>query len=94
MSLTNEISSYCRNRKIRQVNNRSIVADHLITLGKDVDGDQLWRSLRKSDIKISLATVYHTLNWLVEAGFIEKKFTKERRSVFAVKVGKSHSSSP
>ncbi|SKB77282.1 transcriptional repressor [Dyadobacter psychrophilus] len=85
MSLINDINLYCRENKIRQIGKRIIVAQHFMIIGEEVNGDALWRSLRKSQIKISLATVYSTLNWLYEAGLIDKKTTIERKNLFVLK---------
>jgi Fe2+ or Zn2+ uptake regulation protein len=81
----NDIHLYCKENNVRRVGKRLVVADHFMTIGGNVDGDILWRSLRQSEIKISLATVYSTLNWLCQAGFVEKKTSIDRKTFFVLK---------
>jgi Fe2+ or Zn2+ uptake regulation protein len=85
MSLSEEIESYCIGHKIRPTEKRVVVADELLVSATYVDGDTLWRSLRSKGIKISPATVYDSLNWLVNAGFAERKNDGNRKNMFGLK---------
>ena len=85
MSLSKEIESYCVSHKIRFVGKRLIVADHLLHSDDLLDGNTLWRTLRSKGIKISPATVYDSLNWLVKAGFAERQNPENRKNLFGIK---------
>jgi Fe2+ or Zn2+ uptake regulation protein len=86
MTLSEAIQSYCDSKKIRSAVKRIIVADELLLSGEFLDGDTLWRSLRTNGIKISPATVYDALNWLVNAGFAERRNSgSDRKNLFGIK---------
>jgi len=85
MSLYEQISAYCIRHKIRLAEKRVIVADQLLVANEFTDGDTLWRDMRSRGIKISPATVYESLNWLVTAGFAERRFaTDSRKNLFGI----------
>lgn len=85
MSLYEQISAYCIRHKIRLAEKRVVVADQLLVANEFMDGDTLWRDMRSRGIKISPATVYESLNWLVSAGFAERRFaTDSRKNLFGI----------
>jgi Fe2+ or Zn2+ uptake regulation protein len=85
MSLYEQISDYCSRHKIRLAEKRVIVAEQLLVTDAFTDGDTLWRDMRSRGIKISPATVYESLNWLVSAGFAERRFaTDSRKNLFGI----------
>jgi len=85
MSLSEQINSYCINNKIRLAEKRIIVADQLLVSDEFTDGDTLWREMRSRGIQISPATVYESLNWLVNAGFAERRFANDsRKKLFGI----------
>lgn len=85
MSLYEQINAYCINHKIRMAEKRVIVADQLLVSDEFTDGDTLWRDMRSRGIKISPATVYESLNWLVNAGFAERRFSStSRKNLFGI----------
>lgn len=85
MSLYEQIQAYCIRHKIRLAEKRVIVADQLLVANEFMDGDTLWRDMRSQGIKISPATVYESLNWLVSAGFAERRFaTDSRKNLFGI----------
>lgn len=84
-SLTKDIIAYCQSNGIRSGTKRVLVAQYLIELRQEADGDFVWRSLKQKKIKISVATVYNALNWLHEAGFVEKKAIKDKRFKYSLK---------
>jgi len=86
MSMLSDIDAYCKKNNVRYFGKRIIVISHLLSLDGDIDGDILWRSLKKNNINISVATVYNTLNWLTQSGFIEKKSLSSRKNVFSLKL--------
>lgn len=85
MSLYEQINAYCIDHKIRMAEKRVAVADHLLVSDEFMDGDTLWRDMRSRGIKISPATVYESLNWLVNAGFAERRFSNSsRKNLFGI----------
>lgn len=86
MSLSDLILHYCGQNNIRYAGKRIVVAQHLSQRNEYTDGDTLWRSLRMNGVKISLATVYETLNWLETAGFAERKLVSSRKNMFRVRI--------
>jgi Fe2+ or Zn2+ uptake regulation protein len=85
MSLYEQISAYCIRHKIRLAEKRVIVADQLLIADEFTDGDTLWRDMRSRGTKISPATVYESLNWLVIAGFAERRFAADsRKNLFGI----------
>ncbi|WP_225865700.1 transcriptional repressor [Dyadobacter aurulentus] len=71
--------------KLRSGGKRMIVADQLLQSDGYIDGDALWRSLRSNGIRISPATVYDSLNWLVNAGFAERILSESKKNLFGIK---------
>lgn len=86
MSLYEQINAYCISHKVRLAEKRVIVADQLLSAKAFTDGDTLWRDMRSQGIKISPATVYESLNWLVMAGFAERRFAVDsRKNLFGIR---------
>lgn len=53
------------------------------------DADSLYLRLRRSEGKVSRATVYRTLDLLVESGFLSRRLT-ESQAIYEVARGRGH----
>lgn len=85
MSLSEHIQLYCNSKNIRHAGKRIVIAEQLLQSTGHIDGDTLWRALRSKGIRISAATVYEGLKWLVQAGFAERKISDDRKNLFSIK---------
>ena len=78
-TISGRIRAYCKTKGIRCPGKKLLVADYLQKTNDYTDAGNLYLLLRNSYIKISPATVYQSLIWLKENGFVECKMGDDHR---------------
>lgn len=81
--------SYLQEHHHRITSGRFRVFEGAIQEVGHFDADGLYLKLRTRDEKVSRATVYRTLDLLVEAGFLSKMLT-ENQAIYEVVKGRHH----
>jgi Fur family ferric uptake transcriptional regulator len=66
------LDAYLRQKKLRPTRERMLLLDEIMRTDGHFDADQLYASLSTKGLKASRATVYNTLDLLVECGLISK----------------------
>lgn len=84
MNIIARINAYCFSHGVRYSDKRNQVALVLERTQRAMDAEQIWLHMKEEQFTMSIGAVYLSLNWLVEAGFIEKKLMEDRKAVFAV----------
>ena len=87
-NVSRKIKAYCKTSGIRCPEKKLIVADHLQLVKGYTDVATLYLTLRNSCVKISQATVYVSLGWLVCNGFAECKTpnqTTRKENVYRIR---------
>jgi Fe2+ or Zn2+ uptake regulation protein len=71
MKLSEQIKEYCTLNNLRCTDKRLMLADFLQNAGQ-ADADGLYMRFRSNAIRISPATIYQILDWMVQKGFVER----------------------
>ena len=79
-----KLESYLKAQDLKQTKQRKVIIEHFLNLDTHVDADNLHSAIRDSGHNIGLATIYRTLNLLMEAGLIEQQSFADGRAVFEV----------
>jgi Fe2+ or Zn2+ uptake regulation protein len=79
-----QIILYCEKEGFKRSYNRVLIAEKLYEAADFVDAENLWLKLGPEK-KVSLATTYLVLHWLVVNGFAEKKLCGKRMFVYRLK---------
>ncbi len=66
------LDTYLRQKKLRPTRERFLLLEEIMRTSGHFDADQLFASLNAKGLKASRATVYNTLDLLVECGLISK----------------------
>ena len=69
---------------------RVAVARYVLETGEHPSADQVWARVRDGCPVLSRATVYNTLNLLVEKGLVRRHVLAQGRVVFDPNVGRHH----
>ncbi|MCX6119815.1 MAG: Fur family transcriptional regulator [Proteobacteria bacterium] len=75
---------YLERHKLKQTQQRKIIVDFFLRINSHVDAEELHRRIRAEGHDIGLATIYRTLNLLMDAGIVEERSFQDGRSVFEV----------
>ncbi|REA58053.1 Fur family transcriptional regulator [Dyadobacter luteus] len=87
--ISTKIKAYCKAKGVRCPGKKLLVADYLQKTKDYTDAANLYLLLRNSYVKISPATVYQSLNWLTENGFVECRTSDQtgtRESRYRVRI--------
>lgn len=85
-----KLNSHLENSQLKQTQQRKTIVECFLRIGKHVDAEQLYVTLRNDGHNIGLATIYRTLNLLTEAGLLEQKNFIDGKSQFEVQDPSSH----
>ncbi|WP_221391131.1 Fur family transcriptional regulator [Dyadobacter sp. NIV53] len=85
MLLSKEIVAYCESRKLRCTAKRLMVADFLQEANGQADADVLYMMFRSNSIRISPASIYQILDWMVKIGFVERMPGNDRKNIYCIK---------
>ena len=66
------LTDFLREKKLRPTKERYLLLEEIMHTGGHFDADELYASLASRGLKASRATVYNTLDLLVECGLISK----------------------
>lgn len=66
------LTRYLEAKKLRKTPERYAILDKIYTTSEHFDADSLYEMMSESDFPVSRATVYNTIELLVEAGLIRK----------------------
>ena len=72
MNIEDQITHYFTDNNLRTAHKKLLVAKYLKTHKNEVTAETLWIQIKEKRLNISIASVYNSLNWLVELGFAEK----------------------
>jgi Fe2+ or Zn2+ uptake regulation protein len=85
MSISNKLTEYCIVNKIGYSVKRKEVVNALESTKGFIGAENLWMQiLKRNRVKMSLASVYLTLKWLVKIGFAEKKDKAGKSSIYRI----------
>lgn len=70
--LQERIQVEARKRKVRWTGQRQLIVEQFLYAAEHITADQLYARVRQSDPSIGAATVYRTLNLLVEIGAAQR----------------------
>lgn len=79
-----------RDRGIRLTAERRSILAGVLTCGGHFDADRLLGHFRHQGVQVSRATVYRTLNTLVEVGLLRKIDMGDRQSLYEPIEGREH----
>lgn len=72
MSIEDQINLYFRVNKLRKAHKKLLVARYLTAYEEVVTAETLWIGIKEKQRDISIASVYNSLNWVVELGFAQR----------------------
>lgn len=84
MLISERIKAQSESKQLRVTTHRVFVANMLQQLNCYSTAEDIWLKLRAMKYSVSLATVYLSLNWLVEKGFVEKQAGPGREMVYTI----------
>jgi Fe2+ or Zn2+ uptake regulation protein len=85
-----QVSETLRGRGIQPSPQRLAVAEYVLHTRSHPSADQVWARVRARQPAISRATVYNTLNLLVDKGLLSRLVLAEGRVVFDPHVERHH----
>ena len=85
MILSSEIKNYCHANNLRCTSKRLMLADFLQKQEGQAEADTLYMMFRENSIRISPATIYQMLDWMVKQDFVERVPGKNRRNIYRVR---------
>ncbi len=71
-SIKDILDKYVAKKNLRKTQERYRILEFIYDLDKHFDVDELHRKLKESDFSVSKATVYNTLELLLDAGLVRK----------------------
>ena len=74
------LTRYLKDKKLRITQERRLLLEEIMKLNRHFDADELYDLFRRRGLKASRATVYNTLDLLVESGLISKYTFGENRA--------------
>lgn len=90
MSMSNDVAEVLRQHEINPSAQRVAVAEYALANEDHPSADDVWTRVRKTFPHISRATVYNTLNLLVDKGLLKALALTEGRVVFDPKLAHHH----
>ncbi|MCL6472426.1 MAG: transcriptional repressor [Firmicutes bacterium] len=87
---TTQFKSYIEARGLYFTPERQCIADEVFSNHEHLDAEELLKILKGKGSKASRATVYRTLDLLVESGLVEKIDLGDGRSVYEHTAGHAH----
>ena len=84
MSIEDQLNLYFTNNNLRKASKILLVAKYLKAHKKEVAAETIWIQIKEKRLNISIASVYNSLNWLVELGFA-KKIAQGRKHLYKMR---------
>lgn len=85
-----QVRDEARRRGVRWTNQRQVIVETFLTGNEHVTVDELHRKVRALDGSISAATVYRSINMLVEIGVAVKRHFGDGSATFESNLSKQH----
>ncbi|HID10853.1 MAG TPA: transcriptional repressor [Candidatus Latescibacteria bacterium] len=85
-----ELRQYLRERGLRFTPEREAILEEAVSIHGHFDVSDIFTRLRERGSRISMATVYRTLNLLVEAGLLREIITDEKHKHYEHIYGHTH----
>ena len=85
-----QVREEARNRGVRWTNQRQVIVETFITADDHVTVEELHRRVRLLDATVSTATVYRTINMLVDIGVAQKRHFGDGSATFESNLQKHH----
>jgi len=85
-----DILETLRSHGVQVTPQRLAVAEFVLGTDSHPSADEVWEKVRQSCPSLSRATVYNTLNMLVEKGLVRTQTIREGATVFDAHVGRHH----
>ena len=82
------LSEYLKEKNLRITRERFLLLEEIMKTNKHFDADELYASLIAKGLKVSRATVYNTLDLLVDCGLISKYRFGENHSRYEKAFGR------
>ncbi len=82
------LKTYIRNQGLRETRERYAILAEIYLHLEHFDAEQLYHQLLERGIKVSRATVYNTLQLLVEAGLVRRYLFGEGRMLYERSLGR------
>src|SRR5690606_32379817 len=90
LEMIKRVRDEARRRGIRWTNQRQTIVEIFAELGEHVTAEELHRRVRMIDSTVSTATVYRTVNLLVDLGVAEKGHFGSGSASFEMALHKEH----
>jgi Fur family transcriptional regulator, ferric uptake regulator len=87
-AVTETLSAYLKEKKLRPTRERFVLLQEIMQLDKHFDAEELFSTLSAKGLKASRATVYNTLDLLVECGLISRYRFGENHSRYEKAFGR------
>ena len=84
MNIEDQLDLYFTKNNLRRASKKLLVARYLKAYDKEVAAETIWIQIKEKRLNISIASVYNSLNWLVELGFA-KKIVLGRKSFYQIR---------
>jgi Fur family ferric uptake transcriptional regulator len=88
LSVKNTLADFLKEKKLRPTRERFLVLEEIMHTNGHFDADELFSLLNAKGLKASRATVYNTLDLLVECGIISKYRFGEHQSKYEKAIGR------
>ncbi len=85
-----KVRTEARRRGVRWTTQRTAIVETLMRSGEHITVDELHRRVRALDATVSPATVYRTVNMLVEIGMVQKRHFAAGSASFEWSLNKDH----
>ncbi len=85
-----ELDGYLAKKGLKQTKQRQRIVELFIELDTHTSAEDLHQAVKKDGHNVGLATVYRTLNLLMEAGLVEQKAFSEGRFVYEIRTPGQH----
>ena len=82
------LTKYLRDKKLRPTRERYVLLEEILRADGHFDADELYASLRSRGLKASRATVYSTLDLLVDCGLVSRYRFGENHSRYEKAFGR------
>lgn len=80
-------TSYLEKKELRKTSERYAILDEIYNYSGHFDVEQLFEKLKEQEIHVSRATVYNTLDLLVECGLVSKHQFGQNQAQFEKSLG-------
>lgn len=79
-----KLNDYLEKSQLKQTQQRKTIVEYILTCGRHVDAEELYLAMKNEGYPVGLATIYRTLNLLMEAGLVEQRNFSSGRTLFEV----------